>query len=57
MAFRSIYTHGFLRVAACTIETAIAEPARNAGAILDAARACHARAAGLAVFPELTVSG
>ena len=57
MAFRSIYTHGFLRVAACTIETAIADPARNAVAILEAARTCHARAAGLAVFPELTVSG
>ena len=29
MAFRSIYTHGFLRVAACTVKTAIAEPAWN----------------------------
>ena len=57
MAFRSIYTHGFLRVAACTVETAIAEPARNAGSILAAARDCDRSGVGLAVFPELSVSG
>ena len=57
MAFRSIYSHGFLRVAACTVETAIAEPARNAEAILGAARDCDRSGVGLAVFPELSVSG
>ena len=57
MSFRSIYAQGFVRVAACTIETAIADPARNAAAILDQARACHDRAVGLAVFPELCLSG
>ncbi len=57
MAFRSIYTHGFLRVAACTVETAIAEPARNAASILAAAHACDRSGVGLAVFPELSVSG
>ena len=57
MAFRSIYTHGFLRVAACTLETAIAEPARNARSILAAARDCDRSGVGLAVFPELSVSG
>ena len=57
MAFRSIYTHGFLRVAACTVETAIAEPSRNAGSILAAARDCDRSGVGLAVFPELSVSG
>ncbi len=57
MAFRSIYTHGFLRVAACTIETAIADPARNAAAILAAAQTCHDRGVGVAVFPELSLSG
>ena len=43
MAFRSIYGHGFLRVAACTVETAIAEPARNAEAILAVAAAVSCR--------------
>ena len=57
MAFRSIYTHGFLRVAACTIRTAIAEPARNGEAILAAAREAAGQGVGLAVFPELSVSG
>ncbi len=57
MVFRSIYAHGFLRVAACTVRTAIAEPDRNAAAILAAARRCHDEAVGLAVFPELSVSG
>ena len=57
MAFRSIYSHGFLRVAACTIRTAIAEPARNAEAILAAAGDAHRQGVGLAVFPELSVSG
>ncbi len=57
MVFRSIYAHGFLRVAACTIETKLADPAGNAEAILAAARTCDGRAVGLAVFPELCVSG
>ncbi|MBE7202151.1 MAG: NAD(+) synthase, partial [Parafilimonas terrae] len=57
MTFQSIYRHGFLRVAACTIETTLADPARNAEAILGVARDCDARGVGLAVFPELCVSG
>ena len=57
MTFRSIYTHGFLRVAACTLTTAIAEPSRNAESILAAAQRCHDDAVGLAVFPELCLSG
>ncbi len=57
MVFRSIYAHGFLRVAACTIETSIADPARNAEAILAASATCHGRGVGLAVFPELCLSG
>jgi NAD+ synthase (glutamine-hydrolysing) len=55
--FRSIYRHGFARVAACTTRCALADPAANAAAIMDVARACHARGAALAVFPELGVSG
>ena len=55
--FRSIYRHGFARVAACTTRCTLADPAANAAAILDVARACHTRGAALAVFPELGVSG
>jgi len=57
MDFRSAYRHGFLRAAACTLRTSIADPAANAEAVLRAARACHQDGVGLAVFPELTLSG
>ncbi|MCK8785307.1 NAD(+) synthase [Roseomonas sp. NAR14] len=57
MTFRSLYRHGFARVAACTIRTAIADPAANAASVLAVARQCHDRGAALAVFPELALSG
>ncbi|MHA6629516.1 NAD(+) synthase [Pseudonocardia sichuanensis] len=57
MDFRSPYRHGFLRVSACTLTTTIAEPAANAEAVLRLARECHDDGVGLAVFPELTLSG
>src|SRR5258708_17331497 len=57
MDFRSAYRHGFLRVAACTLRTALADPATNAETVIAAARACHDDGVGLAVFPELTLSG
>ena len=57
MDFRSPYRHGFLRVAACTIRTSIAQPAANAEAVLATARECDEDGVGLAVFPELTLSG
>jgi len=56
MTFRSLYRHGFARVAACTIRAALADPDANARAILDVARACSHEGAALAVFPELAVS-
>ena len=56
MSFRSLYRHGFARVAACTVKAALADPAANAEAILHAARTCHDRGAALAVFPELALS-
>ena len=55
--FWSIYRHGFVRVAACTTTTSLGQPARNADAVLAAARECAADGVGLAVFPELTLSG
>ncbi|HWI30708.1 MAG TPA: NAD(+) synthase [Microbacterium sp.] len=57
MPFESAYRHGFARVAACTIPVAIADPATNAEAVLDAARACDADAVAVAVFPELCLTG
>jgi NAD+ synthase (glutamine-hydrolysing) len=55
--FRSPYGHGFLRAAACTLRTTIADPKANAEAVLSTARALHEEGVGLAVFPELTLSG
>jgi NAD+ synthase (glutamine-hydrolysing) len=55
--FRSIYRHGFARVAACTTRCTLADPAANAAEILSVARDCHKRGVALAVFPELGVSG
>jgi NAD+ synthase (glutamine-hydrolysing) len=57
MDFYSAYHQGFVRVAACTHHTAIAEPTANAEAVLRVARDCHDDSVALAVFPELTLSG
>jgi NAD+ synthase (glutamine-hydrolysing) len=57
MSFRSLYRHGFARVAACTTRTALADPATNAETILRMARECDRQAVALAVFPELGLSG
>ena len=55
--FTSVYHQGFLRVAAATLRTTIADPAANAAALLTVARECHDEGAGLVVFPELALSG
>ncbi|MGZ5377688.1 MAG: NAD(+) synthase [Mycobacterium sp.] len=57
MDFYSAYGQGFLRVAACTHQTTLADPAANAESVLRMARACHDDSVGLALFPELTLSG
>ena len=57
MSFESLYTHGFARVAACTVGTSIADPAANAETILRMARDMDSQAVAVAVFPELGVSG
>lgn len=57
MDFYSAYRHGFVRVAACTHHTTLADPAENAESVLRIARECHAEGVGLAVFPELTLCG
>jgi NAD+ synthase (glutamine-hydrolysing) len=55
--FHSAYRHGFVRVAACTHHTALADPAANAESVLRMVRDCHDDGVALAVFPELTLSG
>ncbi len=55
--FRSLYRHGFARVAACTLPVALADPLRNAEATADLAAEAGLQGAVLAVFPELGLSG
>jgi NAD+ synthase (glutamine-hydrolysing) len=57
MDFRSIYNQGFVRVAACTTTCRLADPNANVEAILALLAEVHAKAAALAVFPELALSG
>jgi NAD+ synthase (glutamine-hydrolysing) len=57
MDVRSLYSHGFARVAACTAHVAIADPRANAQALLEQARACAEEGVAVAVFPELGLSG
>jgi len=57
MDFFSAYRHGFVRVAACTHRTVLADPRANAESVLRIARLCHDDGVALAVFPELTLSG
>ncbi len=54
--FRSLYRHGFARVAACTHVSALADPEANAASILALAKEVSGRGAALAVFPELALS-
>ncbi|KAB7745274.1 NAD(+) synthase [Nostocoides sp. F2B08] len=57
MSFHSIYDQGFARVAACTVPSALADPATNAERILEQARLCHENGVAVALFPELSLSG
>jgi NAD+ synthase (glutamine-hydrolysing) len=57
MSFRNLHNHGFVRVAACTTPVAIADPPRNAEAILAQARQVADEGASVALFPELGLSG
>ena len=55
--FADAYAHGFARVAAVTLPVTPADPAANARAVIEQARACHAESVAVAVFPELCISG
>jgi NAD+ synthase (glutamine-hydrolysing) len=54
--FRSLYTHGFVRLAAATPQATVGDPAANAAAILELARGADAAQAAVCVFPELSLS-
>jgi NAD+ synthase (glutamine-hydrolysing) len=57
MTFRSLYNHGFARVAACTGPIALADPVANARALADHVRELDAEGVAVAVFPELGLVG
>ena len=57
MDFRSIYQHGFARVAACTGSVAVADPPTNAEMVLRGARECAEEGVVVALFPEMTLTG
>ena len=55
--FKSLYTHGFVRVAACAPVVAPADPAANAEAILKFWREADAAKTAVLITPELSLSG
>ncbi|BAT18764.1 NAD(+) synthase [Asaia bogorensis] len=55
--FRSLYRHGFARVAACTVPVRLADPQHNVERIVALASHCAKEGAVLAVFPEMCLSG
>ncbi len=57
MSFASLYSHGFVRVAAAVPHMRIGEPAFNAERTLALARRASERHAALVIFPELGISG
>src|SRR5918912_817187 len=57
MNFRSVYQHGFARIAACTGPITIADPPANAEVVLRHARACAEEGVALALYPELNLTG
>lgn len=57
MDFTSAYAHGFARVAACTVPIRVADPATNVATVVEQARACAQENVGIALFPELCLSG
>lgn len=54
--FQSLYSHGFLRVAACTPGVDVARPSFNVQHTLTLASAASEQKVALALFPELSLS-
>ncbi|GAB77954.1 NAD+ synthase (glutamine-hydrolysing) [Austwickia chelonae] len=57
MNFASAYDQGFLRVAALTLPVTPARPQANAEAVLNTAHELSGQGVGVAVYPELGLSG
>ena len=57
MDFYSAYDQGSPGSPPARVPVAIADPAANARAVLEQARACHDDGVAVAVFPELSLSG
>ncbi len=57
MSFASLYSHGFVRVAAAVPHVRIGEPDFNAERTLTLARQASDEHAALVIFPELGISG
>jgi NAD+ synthase (glutamine-hydrolysing) len=57
MNFRSLYEHGFARIAACTGRITVADPTANAEVVLRIARECAEEGVSLALFPEMNLVG
>ncbi|MFN6201187.1 MAG: nitrilase-related carbon-nitrogen hydrolase, partial [Acidobacteriota bacterium] len=55
-SFKSIYAHGFVRVAVCTPFLRVADPVYNLERTLGLARQAADQGAALALFPELGLS-
>ena len=55
--FHSLYSHGFVRIAAAVPNVRIADPAFNAQRTVELARAASDQHAAVVVFPELGLSG
>jgi len=56
LPFASIHRHGLIRVGAATPRVAVADPASNAEAVIERARAADAEGVDLLVLPELCLS-
>ena len=54
--FENLYSHDFLRAAACSPVVRVADPAANGAAMAELAAEVWAKGAVLAVFPELALS-
>jgi NAD+ synthase (glutamine-hydrolysing) len=55
--FDSVYDQGFVRIAACTVPVTIAHPKANAAAVIAQVQACDDEGVGVALFPELALTG
>jgi NAD+ synthase (glutamine-hydrolysing) len=56
-AFRSLYSHGYVRVAAAVPHVRVGDPAFNAEHTVGLAQRAHAQNVSLVTFPELGLSG